>query len=345
MEACLYVGLDIHKKSISWCAKRADGSVHDQGKVAANRRSLGEWVRSIGEPWIGAMEATLFTGWIYDFLKPHAADLKVAHPMMLRAIAASKKKNDKVDAAKIADCLRADLLPMCYMAPTEIREMRRELRFRNLLVGEAVKMKNKISGVLMEVGAEYDSHKLHGKQYFGELLSDLDPEIAPDSVQRMLKTSRAHLELFQAGSKALIRKLQDDPRLAQRVERLQTIRGVGETLALTWALEVGDPKRFGRIGQALSYCGLTSAQSESGGISKRGPISKQRNKHLQKMLIEAAKIAPQWNPQCKVVHEREAARGNKNRATLCVARKLVTYLLAVDRSGKPFEERASNVDA
>jgi transposase len=341
MQASLYVGLDVHKKTISWCAKRADGAVHGQGKLAANRRSLNEWAESLGEPWIGAMEATIFTGWIYDFLKPRAAVLKVAHPLMLRAIAASKKKNDKIDAAKIADCLRADLLPECYMAPTQIREMRRELRFRNLLVSEAIKMKNKISGVLMEVGAEYDADRLHGKQYFDELLGSLDPEVAPESVRRMLKTSRAHLDLFQAGSKALIKKLQHDPRLAARVERLQTIRGVGETLALTWALEVGDPKRFGRIGQAMSYCGLTSAQSESAGINKRGPISKQRNKHLQTMLIEAAKVAPRWNAQCKAVHERELAKGNKNRATLAVARKLVAYMMAVDTSGKPFVERAT----
>src|SRR5438128_1971 len=53
-----------------------------------------------------AMEATIFTGWIYDHLKPHAEAVKVAHPLMLRAIAAAKKKNDRIDAGKIADCLR-----------------------------------------------------------------------------------------------------------------------------------------------------------------------------------------------------------------------------------------------
>jgi transposase len=157
----------------------------------------------------------------------------------------------------------------------------------------------------------------------------------------MLKTSRAHLELFQAGSKALIKKLQQDQRLAARVERLETIPGVGETLALTWALEVGDPNRFGRISQALSYCGLTSAQSESAGINKRGPISKQRNKHLQTMLIEAAKIAPRWNAQCKAVHDRELTKGNKNRVTLAVARKLVAYMMAVNTTDKPFVERTA----
>src|SRR6266404_9277046 len=70
------------------------------------------------------MEATVFTGWIYDHLQPHAAALKVAHPLMLRAIAAAKKKNDRIDASKICDCLRCDFLPECYMASTAIRERR-----------------------------------------------------------------------------------------------------------------------------------------------------------------------------------------------------------------------------
>jgi transposase len=343
MNACLFVGLDVHKKSISWCAKRSDGKIFGQGSVKANRQSLIEWVRSFNEPWIGGMEATLFTGWIYDFLKPHAQELKVAHPLMLRAIAASKKKNDKIDAGKIADCLRADLLPECYMAPVEIREMRRELRFRNLLVGEAVKMKNKISGVLMEVGAEYDKEKLHRKKYFNELLENLDSEVAPQSVVRMLKMSRGHMEIFSAGQKSLIQSLQTDFRLSDRVKRLMTIPAVGEVLALTWALEIGEPERFKTVGQALSYCGLTSPQRESAGVNKRAPISKQRNKHLQTILVEAAKLGPRYNPQLKVVHERELQKGNKNRASLAVARKLVAYLLAVDKSGKDFELRDVNM--
>ncbi len=102
-------------------------------------------------------------------------------------------------------------------------------------------------------------------------------------------------------------------------------------------MEVGEPERFGSVRRACSYCGLTSAQVSSAGKEQRGPISKQRNKHLQTILIEAAKVAPQWNPTLAAVHERECARGNRNRATLAVARKLVAYLLAVDRSGQPFQ--------
>ncbi len=115
-----------------------------------------------------------------------------------------------------------------------------------------------------------------------------------------------------------------------------SIPGVGEVTALTWVLEIGEVDRFGRISQAVSYCGLCSAQKQSAGKNYRGPISKQRNKHLQTVLIEAAKLAPRWNLQLAEVHERESAKGNRNRATLAVARKLVAYLLAVDKNQKQF---------
>jgi hypothetical protein len=89
----------------------------------------------------------------------------------------------------------------------------------------------------------------------------------------------------------------------------------------------------------MSYCGLTAALKSSAGKQQPGPISKQRNHWLQTTLIEAAKLAPRWNPQLAALHARELERGHRNRATLAVARKLVTYLLAVDKSRQPFQLR------
>ena len=57
------------------------------------------------------------------------------------------------------------------------------------------------------------------------------------------------------------------------------------------------------------------------------------------MLIEAAKLAPQWNPALARLRERELARGNRNRATLAVARKLAAYLMAVDKKLMTYELR------
>jgi len=145
--------------------------------------------------------------------------------------------------------------------------------------------------------------------------------------------------MFESTQQQLLVRLQRHPRLAKRVGLLKSIRGVGEVTALTWVLEVGDPHRLSSIAHAVSYCGLTSALVSSADKQQRGPISKQRNAHLQTVLIEAAKLAPRWNKQLAELHERELQRGDRNRATLAVARKLVAYLLAVDKSGKRFEVR------
>jgi transposase len=311
-----------------------DGTIVDQGKISATRHSLTNWLQDRKTPWIGAMEATLFTGWIYDHLLPYAGELKVAHPEMLKAITAAKKKNDAADAEKIADLLRCNLLPECYMAPEEHRNLRRILRYRNLLVREASKMKTKTATLLMEVGAEYNKRRLHGSKYFQELLSTLD--YVPESVLNLLQMSRGSIEFFDKMQKSLVSALRNDPQISQRVELLMSIRGVGEVTALTWVLEIGDVNRFGRISQAVSYCGLCSAQKESAGKEIRGPISKKRNKHLQTVLIEAAKLAPHWNPQLAEIHEQELGKGNRNRATLAVARKLVAYMMAVDKNQKRF---------
>ena len=183
-----YIGLDVHKKTISFCVKDAAGCVISEGKLGATRRELDAWITTLPEPRKIAMEATIFTGWIYDHLLPHAEKVKVAHPLMLRAIAAAKKKNDRIDAGKIADCLRCDFLPECHMAATEIRDRRRVLRYRNLVVKQMVQMKNRVSGLLMETGVTYNKQRLHKVGYFGELMST-NQEIS-DAVRPLLNLSR-----------------------------------------------------------------------------------------------------------------------------------------------------------
>ena len=343
MESVDYIGLDVHKKTVSYCVKTQSGRIRDEGSIAATKEKLTQWASGLERPWVGALEATLFTGWIYDHLAPYARELQVGHPLMLRAITASKKKNDKLDASTIADLLRCNLYPECYMAPKQIRDLRRVLRFRNVIVRLSVRMKNKIGGLLMEVGEPYAKRRLHGKRYFAELLQSLDD--VPESVVEMLQMSRGTLEMLQGMQRQLTQGLREHPELQERVRRLMTIRAVGEVMALTWALEVGDPERFPSVRKAVSYCGLCSRQCSSAGKERRGPISKQRNKHLQCMLIEAAKLAPRWNPELAAVHERECGRGNRNRATLAVARKLVAYMLAVDKRGTDFVLRGPGAGA
>ena len=147
MNVIHYIGLDVHKKTISYCIKTADGRIVREGKLQATRATLRSWAEELREPWSGAMEATLFSAWIYDTLKPYAQQLVMGHPARMKAITAGKKKSDTIDARTIADLLRCDLLPTCYVLPPGMRDLRRLLRYRTMVVHQSVRMQNKMAGL------------------------------------------------------------------------------------------------------------------------------------------------------------------------------------------------------
>src|SRR6516164_9768822 len=98
MNTLHYIGFDVHKKTVNYCVKTADGQIVEEGKLAAARAKLREWAAARTCRWQGAMEATLFSAWIYDTLKPYAQRLEMGHPARMKAITAGKKKSDRFDA-------------------------------------------------------------------------------------------------------------------------------------------------------------------------------------------------------------------------------------------------------
>jgi len=334
------VGMDVHKQVIAFCTKKPAGEIVGEGKIRATRAELDEWMKTVPEPWVAGMETTMFSHWIYDHLKSRGAAVLMGHAARMKAISAGKKKSDKIDARTIADLLRCNMFPTCYVISPELRVLRSQLRFRRTLVEEQVRFKNQTAGLLMQWGVEYERARLHGKRYFQQLMQQndwVDPQLRP-----LFEFNRQQIDALQQMDKRLIRMLERHPQLQRRVKALEAIDGVGPVTALTWALEIGTPERFASIGGAQSYAGLTSAFWQSAGKEKHGPISKQRNPHLQCVLIEAAKIARFNNEKLKAVYEKSrASGGDDNLATLEVARKLVAYLLAVDRAALKAEDQVA----
>src|SRR4029078_5051238 len=158
-----------------------------------------------------------------------------------------------------------------------------------------VQMKNRISGLLMEKGVTHTKRRLHKVGYFAELMGG--NEEIDQSIRPLLKLSREHIERAQKLAYALVTSLERDPLLKERLRRLRTVPGVGPITALTWALEIGDYTRFPAIKQAISQCGLCGDEKSSAEKVMRMPISKQKNKHIQRVLIEAAKLAPSESPE------------------------------------------------
>ena len=104
---------------------------------------------------------------------------------------------------------------------------------------------------------------MHGKRYFGEPMKS--NQAISEELRPLLEFNRSQIEGLVKMDQRLTRMLQSHGRLSARVEALRKIDGVGPVTALTWALEVGDGRRFQSIKQAVSYCGLASALRESAG--------------------------------------------------------------------------------
>jgi transposase len=330
-----YIGLDVHKKTVVYCIKKADGKEIAKGYIHARVDELQRWASKLDTPWIGGMEATMFSAWVYDVLKPYAADLKVGDPQKMELISKLKKKSDEIDASKIADMLRVNLFPEIYMAPANYRELKSLMRYRNMLVRVSTKFKNRMACRLMESGIEYNASKLHYRGYFKDLMSTLTD--MSDEARMILRLSRSEIEFLKTAQRIIEKTLMENSEIRQRCEYLMSIAGVGTNMSLTWVCEIGEIKRFTQIKKLISYCGLCSSFEESAGKQVRTPISKKRNKYLQTMLIEVAKLAPRFNPDLAKVYDAAISKGcNHNEATLAVARKLVAYMFAVDRDQRAF---------
>src|SRR6266704_5441002 len=148
----VYVGIDVHRK-------RSQVAVVDQsGEVLVNRNvpnGVEPILKVIGGLPPGtpaAFEAAFGTGWLVELLEGYGFEPHLVHPLQCKAIASARLKNDKVDAATLAQLLRADLMPEAWIAPPAVRQLRAMLRHRAQLVRLRTLLRNRIHAVLADHG-------------------------------------------------------------------------------------------------------------------------------------------------------------------------------------------------
>src|SRR5437667_7303151 len=144
-----YVGLDLHKKYITGCA------LDSQGAVVATERRLPPVLETmlgglapLGQPVAVALEATLYWAWLHDRLTAAGYQVAVAHPQQVKLICHARCKTDPVDAHKLADLLRTDLLPAIWIPDAATRARRTQLRGRAWVVRMRTRVRARIQAYL-----------------------------------------------------------------------------------------------------------------------------------------------------------------------------------------------------
>src|SRR6476661_3890889 len=146
----LYVGLDVHSKQSSLCILNAGGGTVKQIQLKGPRSAVVDRLRQLEEPFSICYEASCGYGHLYEQLRPLAHHVAVAHPGKLRLIYGCKRKNDRVDAQKLAKLLLLDMVPPVHVPHVDVRAWRSLIVLRQRVLQQLVRAKNQIRAVLRE---------------------------------------------------------------------------------------------------------------------------------------------------------------------------------------------------
>jgi len=314
----VYVGIDVHRK------RSQVAVVAEDGKVQLNKNTVNGTepiLRLIGDLPAGtpvAFEAAFGWGWLLRLLEDYGFDPHLVHPLQCKAIASARLKNDKVDAATLAQLLRADLLPEAWIAPAEVRQLRALLRHRASLVRLGTQQRNRIHAVVADFGYDRSGSYLSGPGR--GWLAGLDlPAVSREIVADCLAVIDGLAPVIDRIDGELRLHAKADP----RVKTLTTLPGVGQFTALVMLAEIGDITRFPSARKLASWAGLTPTVRGSDRTVRHGHISKQGSAWLRWVLNQAAQTAKR-SAEFAATYASIAKRRGKKIATIAIARKLLT---------------------
>jgi len=265
-----------------------------------------------------AFEAAFGWSWLAELLEDYGFEAHMVHPLRCRAIASARLKNDRVDAAILAQLLRADLLPEAWIAPAKVRQLRALLRHRISLVRLATQARNRIHAVAADHG--YDRSASYWTGPGRGWLAELD---LPAASREIITDCLAVIDGLAPVIDRIDGELHAHAKADPRVKVLRTLPGVGEFTALVMVAEIGDVSRFGSARKLASWAGLTPTVRGSDLHVRHGHISKQGSVWLRWAMNQAAQTAKR-SPEFAASYAAIARRRGKKIATIAIARKLLT---------------------
>lgn len=327
-----YVGLDAHFRQSTFCV--LDG----RGRKILTRTVKGPWseivkeLAKIREPFVVCFEASTGYGCLYEQLQNVARHVVVAHPGQLRLIFRSTRKNDRVDAEKLAKLLFLDEVPSVHVPTCEVRSWRRMINHRHTLVNERVRVKNNLRAMLRthSIDAPKGLWKLKGLGW----LENVELPSEMDALQRDLLLQRLHslTDMIERVEHVLNRTSRQNP----GVSLLKTIPGVGPRTAEAVVAWVDDPRRFARVKSIGRYFGVVPSQDASGSFNRLGHITREGPATVRWLLAEAAWQSIRRSARVREVYER-VERGDPDRrktALVATAHYLLRVMLTMLKTGE-----------
>lgn len=344
-----YIGFDIDCKKVVACVvengkrdiyETLGPDVGSMRKFLLKQKQSGVWVEL-------AFEISGEAGFIYDSLLDCVDEIKVANPTKMTWIYRTAKKNDRIDARKMAVLMSIGELPTVYMPTAEVRQWRQAILQRRKIISEVVQSKNRIRASLKSQGHSSPEHgggwwKKANRFWMRRLCEDCKD--IGNLWRFHLSNLLDKLELLEKQRDEITKRLDVYLSTQPGGRLLMSIPGVGPRTAEAVLAYTDDVSRFGNYKQYCSYFGMTPKLDESGSTRRLGHISKHGPSVVRWLICESSWKVIRGSKGMRAFFDRVMGgqAGRKKIAIVAVGRKLLSIMRAMLLSGELFNESMVN---
>jgi len=314
-----YVGIDIHKKTMTWVA--LDGKKRELGSGKMPMGALEGWAKkTLTASDRVVIEATGNSHHVHGILKAYAGEVLMANPLAMHDRTKAMRKTDRVDAMALAEALACDYVKSVWVPDEETRLKREWATHRRGLSAQLTRTKNRMRACLYRHGRDYTGPGILDEKAAEEVKKGSLPEMVKSVFLSHWRVGRALKDEIERLEGEFSREsLKDDQCL-----RLMTLPGVKAQAAIIITSAVGDIERFATPKKLASYSGLVTSVSKSDETVRYGPITKQGRSLLRWIMVEAAHAAVMTPGPLRDRYQRLVRKGKKSQqAIVAVARHML----------------------
>jgi transposase len=329
----IIIGCDFHPswQMISWLDTET-GETGERKLVHATGEARQFYAGLSGAVRVG-LESTGNSHWFVDMLTELGHEVWIGDAAKIRASQIRKQKTDRRDAEHILDLLVKNSFPRIWTPSRQERDQRQLLIHRYKLVTLRARVKNELQHLALNQGMQ-KGRSLWSKDGQKQLL-DLPLQFWAGTRRKNL------LELLKQMDQQMVLLDQAVKKAAEENEKarlLMTQPGVGPITSLAYVLTMGNVGRFQRGKQVASYLGLIPREHSSAGKQRLGGISKQGNRFMRMLLVEAAQAVVRYDPGYRKEYLHRCHHKPKAVAKVAAARKLAVRLFWMLRTNTPYPE-------
>jgi transposase len=330
----LYAACDLHANNNFLAIIEENGKRVFKSKLPNDAERILAALHPHQEDLVGiVVESTYNWYWLVDALMSEGYPVHLANPSAIQKYSGLKHADDQHDAFWLAELLRLGILPEGYIYPKEERPIRDLLRKRGHLVrlrtSLIISLQNILSrncGVRLQV---HDVKRLKEDRISPLLEGNEDLALAG-------RVSKEAIDFLTRQIRAIESVVERKVELKAPYRCLLTIPGIGKILALTIMLETGPIRRFGKVGNYVSYCRKVSSQWKSNGKAKGKGNQKNGNRYLAWAYSEAAELARRFDASARAYYQRKMQKTNFMIAHSALAHKLARAAYYIMRDEVPF---------